>query len=91
MRSAPCSDGKPCGVAWHRQAKVVLLIDGAAGLENMGLINFKDAIQIVDFYHAMEHAGIVLVALLGSKTHPDYKRRRGEWAKRLAQEWGAKA
>jgi len=63
--------------------KVVLLIDGAAGLENLGLINFKDAIQIVDFYHALDHAGDVLVVLLGSKDHPDYKRRRGEWAKRL--------
>ena len=63
--------------------KVVLLIDGAHGLENMGLISFKDAIQIVDFYHAMEHAGFVLVALLGSKEHPDYARRRGDWAKRL--------
>jgi hypothetical protein len=63
--------------------KLVLLIDGAPGLENLGLINFKDAIQIVDFYHALEHAGKVLVALLGSKEHPDYTRRRGHWAKRL--------
>jgi len=63
--------------------KVVLLIDGASGLENLGLINFKDALQIVDFYHALDHAGDVLVALLGSKDHPDYKHRRGEWAKRL--------
>lgn len=63
--------------------KLVLLIDGAAGLENLGLINFKDAIQIVDFYHAMEHAGKALVVLLGSKEHPDYARRRGHWAKRL--------
>jgi hypothetical protein len=63
--------------------KIVLLIDGAHGLENLGLINFKDAVQIVDFYHALEHAGKVLVALLGSKEHPDYTRRRGRWAKRL--------
>ena len=63
--------------------KVILLIDGAHGLENLGLMNFKDAIQIVDFYHAMEHACKVLVALLGNKEHPDYKRRYGEWAKRL--------
>ena len=64
-------------------AQLVLLIDGASGLENMGLISFKDALQIVDFYHAMEHASRVLVALLGSKEHPDFKRRRGQWAKRL--------
>src|SRR5208283_1577465 len=36
--------------------KVVLLIDGAAGLENMGRLNFRDAIQIVDFYHGADHA-----------------------------------
>ena len=64
-------------------SQVVLLIDGAPGLENLGRINFKDAVQIVDFYHAMEHAGMVVMALLGSKEHPDYKRRRGQWAKRL--------
>ena len=69
------------GMAYAGQ--VVLLIDGASGLEKLGLINFKDATQIVDFYHALEHAGKVLVALVGSKEHPDYARRRGRWAKRL--------
>lgn len=63
-------------------AKVVLLIDGANGLENMGKLNFKECVQIVDFYHALEHAGEVLVALLG-KNHPDYKRRLRRWAKKL--------
>jgi len=63
--------------------KLILLIDGAHGLENMGAICFKDAIQIVDFYHAVEHAGKVLVALLGSKNHPQYERRRRRWVKRL--------
>ena len=62
--------------------RVVLLIDGAAGLENMGKQNFKDCVQIVDFYHAMEHAGKVLEALLG-KNHADYKKRQRRWAKRL--------
>ena len=33
--------------------------------------------------HAMEHAGQVLVALLGSKEHPDYKTRLGRWARQL--------
>jgi len=37
------------------------------------------AIQIVDFYHALEHAGKVLAALLGSREHPDYKKRLGRW------------
>ena len=63
--------------------KVVLLIDGAEGLAHMGRLCFKDALQIVDFYHALEHAGDVLEALLGSKEHPAYKARLRRWAKRL--------
>ena len=63
--------------------QVVLLIDGAEGLANMGRLCFSRAIQIVDFYHALEHAGRVLVALLGSKEHPDYQKRLGRWARRL--------
>ncbi|MGH7980722.1 MAG: ISKra4-like element ISDesp4 family transposase, partial [Limisphaerales bacterium] len=39
---------------------VVLLIDGAAGLENMGKDCFINCVQIVDFYHALEHAALVL-------------------------------
>lgn len=65
--------------------KTVLLIDGAAGLENMGRLNFKDSVQIVDFYHALEHAGTVLVALLG-KDHPDLEKRRRRWAQRLLKD-----
>lgn len=62
-------------------AKVVLLIDGATGLENMGKLSFKDSIQIVDFFHALEHAGLVLEALSG-EAHPAYKSRlldRARW------------
>ena len=62
--------------------EVVLLIDGAVGLGNMGRLCFKDAIQIVDFFHAMEHAGKVLEALIG-KEHSEYKSRLRRWAKRL--------
>jgi hypothetical protein len=65
---------------------VVLLIDGAEALAKMGRLCFASAIQIVDFYHALEHAGKVLVALLGSKDHPDYKRRLGSWARRLLKD-----
>ena len=65
--------------------KVVVLIDGAAGLENMGRLCFKDCLQIVDFFHAMEHAGLVLEALIG-KNHPDYKKRLRRWAKRLLKD-----
>jgi len=65
--------------------QVVLLIDGAAGLEHMGKDCFKDSVQIVDFYHALEHAGLVLAALLG-KNHPDYQKRLRRWAKRLLKD-----
>lgn len=67
-------------------AQVVLLIDGAPCLATMGRLCFPTAIQIVDFYHALEHAGQVLVALLGSKEHPDYKARRQRWAKQLLKD-----
>ena len=70
--------------------EVVVLIDGAEGLENLGKLNFKQkngqaCVQIVDFYHAVEHAGEVLAALIG-KEHPDYKNRQHQWAKRLLKD-----
>jgi hypothetical protein len=65
--------------------KVVLLVDGAAGLENMGRLCFPHSVQIVDFYHAMAHAGHVLEAWLG-KDHPEYPKRLRRWAKRLLQD-----
>ena len=65
---------------------VVLLIDGAEGLANMGRLCFPTAVQIVDFYHAMEHARKVLQALLGSKEHPAYKRRLRRWARQLLRD-----
>jgi len=66
--------------------KVVLLIDGAEGLAHMGTLCFKNAIQIVDFFHALEHAGAVLRALLGSKDHPEYEPRLHRWADRLLED-----
>lgn len=65
---------------------VVLLIDGAVGLANMGRNCFPTGLQIVDFYHALEHAGKVLVALLGNKEHPDYKKRLSRWARLLLKD-----
>lgn len=65
--------------------QVVLLIDGAVGLEHMGKDCFQDSVQIVDFYHAMEHAGKVLDALLG-KNHPEHKTRQSRWAKHLLKD-----
>lgn len=65
---------------------VVLLIDGAEGLANMGRLCFSTAVQIVDFYHAREHARKVLQALLGSKEHPDYEKRLGHWVRELLRD-----
>ena len=65
---------------------VVMLIDGAEGLANLGRLCFPTALQIVDFYHAMEHARKVLAALLGSKEHPDFKKRLGRWARQLLRD-----
>jgi hypothetical protein len=62
---------------------VVFLVDGAEGLECMGRDYFPGCTQIVDFYHAMEHASRVLAAWLGSKEHPDFKARLHQWAKTL--------
>lgn len=64
-------------------AKVVVLIDGANGLASMAKLSFPGCVQIVDYFHALEHAGQVLEALLGSKAHPDYPPRLHRWAERL--------
>jgi hypothetical protein len=69
------------GMATARLA--VLLIDGAEGLENMGKLCFAGCVQIVDFYHALVHTGLVLEALLERKDHPQYQSRLHRWAKRL--------
>jgi hypothetical protein len=63
--------------------KVVLLVDGAVGLENMGELNFPGATQIVDFWHGADHAGKVVEALLGSKEHPLYEQQRSRFVRRL--------
>lgn len=65
--------------------EVVLLIDGASGLANMGRLNFAGAVQIVDFYHAMEQAAQVVGASVG-KEHPEYKTRLSRWSRGLLQD-----
>lgn len=65
---------------------VVLLIDGASGLEKLGRDYFADAVQIVDFYHAMEHLEILIEALMGSGDQTAIERRRRHWKKLLAHD-----
>jgi hypothetical protein len=62
--------------------EIVVLIDGAASLEHLGRINFPGCLQIVDFYHAMEHLALLTDALLG-KNHPDHKTQYNRWTKLL--------
>lgn len=69
-----------------RAGKVAVLIDGAVGLGNMATLAFPDCVQIVDFYHAMEHAALVLDALLIGKGHLDRKARLRRWAKHLLKD-----
>ena len=65
--------------------RIILLIDGALGLEHHGQINFPGCLQIVDFYHAMEHLKELLEALLG-KGHPELKKLHSQWTKLLLKD-----
>jgi len=70
-----------CGSA----KKIVLLMDGASGLRNLGRLNFHGSQQIVDFYHATEHLNDLLEALRG-KDHPDFKKQYEQWKKCLLED-----
>jgi hypothetical protein len=81
----PCLRQEALRRGMAEAGEVVLLIDGAQALEYLGRQNFKDCVQIVDFYHALEHAGLVVAAWIG-KEHPDYKAQLRRWAKRLLKD-----
>lgn len=63
--------------------QVVVLVDGAPGLEKMGLDYFPQAVQIVDNYHAIEHLESLIEALLGKSDARRFARRRHHWRKML--------
>jgi hypothetical protein len=65
--------------------EIVLLLDGALGLENHGEINFPGCPQIVDFYHAVQHLKSLAEALMG-KEHPQVKARVSRWTKLLLKD-----
>jgi hypothetical protein len=65
--------------------EIVLLIDGALGLEHHGEINFPGSLQIVDFYHAVQHLKTLAEALWG-KEHPELKARCHRWTRRLLKD-----
>jgi hypothetical protein len=62
----------------NQAKRVVALGDGAAWVWNLFDLHFPGAVQIVDFYHAAEHLG-VLARLL----HPEDEARRKSWYKRM--------
>jgi hypothetical protein len=64
-------------------SQVVVLIDGASGLEKLGRDYFPGAVQIVDFYHAMEHLELLLASLLGKDDAQRLQRPRHHWKKLL--------
>jgi len=63
--------------------EVVLLIDGAPGLENMGRDYFPQAVQIVDSFHALEHLETLIESLVGKEDPRRFARRRHHWRKML--------
>lgn len=63
----------------------VLLIDGATGLEKLGHDYFPQAVQIVDFYHALEHLQTLIETLRGKTDEDGNKRHRERWKKLLAR------
>jgi Uncharacterised protein family (UPF0236) len=65
--------------------KLVLLIDGASGLEKLGKDYFPGELQIVDFYHGLEHLEEVL-KLLWEKSDPQFKKQRQRWIQSLLKD-----
>lgn len=83
------------GTSLHREARrrglatahrVAMLIDGAPALEKLGRDYFPMAVQIVDFYHAMEHLAQLTDALLGKGDPHRAERRRHHWRKMLLRD-----
>ncbi len=66
--------------------ETVLLIDGAPGLEKLGHSYFPGAVQIVDFYHALEHLQTLIEILWGKSDEARNKRLRRYWKKLLARD-----
>lgn len=72
----------------YAQARTtVYLGDGAAWIWENARLNFPDAVQILDFYHASEHAGELAAALLGAG--PPAKAQQSRWCHRMKETSGA--
>jgi hypothetical protein len=60
--------------------KTVYLGDGALWIWENARLNFPDAVQILDFYHASEHLGIITAAFW-SDDCKKAKRKQKDWSK----------
>lgn len=67
-----------------RARQVVFLGDGAAWVWETARLNFPDAIQILDFYHASEYVG-ELAALLFESDDAKRLRERQRWTSRMKE------
>jgi hypothetical protein len=65
-----------------RAQQVVFLGDGAAWVWEVARLNFPEAIQILDFYHAAEHVG-ELASLLFGADEARRLRQRDDWIHRM--------
>ena len=66
-----------------RARTTVYLGDGAAWIWENARLNFPDAVQILDFYHASEHAGALAAALLGAG--PPAKEQQSRWCHQMKE------
>jgi hypothetical protein len=67
-----------------RAQQVVFLGDGAAWVWEVARLNFPDAIQILDFYHATEYVGEIASLLFGSD-EAKRLRERDRWISRMKE------
>lgn len=63
--------------------RTVYLGDGAAWIWENARINFPDAVQTLDFYHASEHVGELAAALLGAG--PEAKAQQSRWCHEMKE------
>jgi hypothetical protein len=68
-----------------RASRVVVLGDGAAWIWELARVNFPDATQILDLFHALERLHALCEGLYGAGT-PWAKRQHEEWAQALKQD-----
>ncbi len=67
---------------YAKAEQTVCLGDGAPWIWENATLNFPDAIQILDFYHASEHVGVLADALCGADTE-ETKKLKSSWCHQM--------